>query len=167
MSEEDKKSTSEVTTDVNVKPPRPERRVTINTSVDPSLLGNTAVIPEEEMTPEIKTMLENANGFLTAHNQMNLVKEKFKYDCMISVNGGTFLIDDNFIMRVKSKLDDEVSSPILLDYYGAPILILRLKEFYDTIVAKHKEAMNSYSYAYRKLQRVSKKNAAKRSLELS
>lgn len=146
---------------------KPQRRIMINTAIDPNLLASPAKIPEAELSSETKTLIEWANTFLTAHNQMNLIKEKFKYDCMMSHNGGTFNLTRSFLSDVKFCIDEGESGGIFIDHYGAPIMILRLKEFYVEAYSRFKESLNAYAAGYRRMQRGMKSLKAERALELA
>jgi hypothetical protein len=97
----------------------------------------------------ITTVLEFANYQSSLKQQKEILKQKFKDDCIYAHNGGLFLPDFAWLAGVS--IINEPSQWII-DINGNPIWVEDIKEFYRLAYANYAKALDQFGAAYRDLK---------------
>lgn len=104
------------------------------------------------MTSKLNKALEFTNYRTTLNIQHNALKSKVQTLLNYSINGGTFEISQMLISFVKTLIDQEYDTAVLLDVYNNPIEIVGLEDFLEEILSRYFEATNEYHAEYSKIK---------------
>lgn len=105
------------------------------------------------MDERLEKALEFANFMVTLNNQKRSLVEKYHTDCVYYHSGGTFTINKSLITFVKTLVDLENTSMVLIDDNELPIRIDDLAQFLSDILDQYFIASNSYYNDYQLLKK--------------
>ncbi len=88
----------------------------------------------------------------TLADQKRILVEEFNQNSLYFFNGGCFLANRELITFLKTLLDFDKSSAVVIDHNNTPIDIPNLKSFLEEIINTHTTAINSYHNKYQKLK---------------
>lgn len=100
----------------------------------------------------LEEMLSISNTRATFHNQVRIAGHKFRTSCILSFQGGRFLITQEFIGHLYYKTQTGTDKAIVLDESGIPVLIEDITEFLDLASSRYYEALNEYYEEYTRLR---------------
>lgn len=110
------------------------------------------------MDERLEKALEQANYIATIQNQKKNIQLRFSNNSLYSVNGGTFMVDQQLIAFAKAMIHHD--NIIVIDQRGNPILIEDPSKFYDEIVSKYIEATQEFYTSYSQLRKARNTKAA-------
>ena len=94
------------------------------------------------------------------HNRQTALKvakqallERVQAQTILAQDGGVFQITEQMIGTLKSLIDAQYETVIMLDANHNPIKISDPQEFLNRAIAKYQEALNEYHIAYEKLKK--------------
>ena len=94
------------------------------------------------------------------HNRQTALKvakqallERVQAHTILAQDGGVFQITEQMIGTLKSLVDAEYETVIMLDANNNPIKIANPQDFLIKAIARYQEALNEYHIAYEKLKR--------------
>jgi len=106
------------------------------------------------MDERLEKALEFANFMVTLNNQKRSLKEKYRNDCVYYQNGGTFTITKELITFVKTLVDlNHITDIVVIDDNELPIRVSDLKKFLEDIINQYFIASNSYYNNYQSLKK--------------
>jgi hypothetical protein len=106
------------------------------------------------MDERLEKALQFANFMVTLNNQKRSLREKYQTNCVFYQNGGTFTITKDLITFVKTLVDlNNTTDIVVIDDNELPIRIDNLNEFLSNIVDQYFMATNSYYNEYENLKK--------------
>jgi hypothetical protein len=104
------------------------------------------------MDEKLKQAFETANYMASLADQKRILNEEYQQNSIYFYNGGCFHATRELINFVKTLIDLDKSSAVLIDANSLPIDVADLKKFFDDVVDIHFTAINSYYNKYQKLK---------------
>jgi hypothetical protein len=105
------------------------------------------------MDERLEKALQFANFMVTLNNQKRSLREKYQTNCVFYQNGGTFTITKDLITFVKTLVDlNNTTDIVVIDDNELPIRIDNLNEFLSNILDQYFMATNSYYNEYENLK---------------
>jgi hypothetical protein len=101
------------------------------------------------MDNNLTTVLEFANYQSSLKQQKEILKQKFKDDCIYAHNGGLFLPDFAWLAGINNINED---SQWIIDINGNPIWVEDVKEFYRLSYQNYVNALDQFGTAYQALR---------------
>jgi len=108
------------------------------------------------MTTDIEKAFEIASFMGTLNNQKSVLAEEYNQSLHYFINGASFKVNPELLSFVSTLIKHNIESTVLIDQYGAPVMIDNLLDFFNSILATYTEANNSYYYNYQKLTNTKK-----------
>jgi hypothetical protein len=106
------------------------------------------------MDERLEKALQFANFMVTLNNQKRSLREKYQTNCVFYQNGGTFTITKDLITFVKTLVDlNNTTDIVVIDDNELPIRIDNMNEFLSNIVDQYFMATNSYYNEYENLKK--------------
>lgn len=97
------------------------------------------------MDERLEKALDVANLMTTYNNQRELLKEKFKEDCLYHKDGHRFFVDRTLINFLSTLLNlGHTSDVIILDDFENPYMIEDVQQMLDEIISVYFESTNDY-----------------------
>jgi hypothetical protein len=94
------------------------------------------------------------------HNRQTALKvakqvllERVQAHTILAQDGGVFQVTEQMMGTLRSLIDADYETVIMLDANSNPIKIADPKDFLNKAIAKYQEALNEYHIAYEKLKR--------------
>lgn len=103
------------------------------------------------MDDRLKKALEISDLMVTLNNTKRILKEQYAEKLQYYQNGGRFVVTRDIITFVKTLIDLNQISAVIIDVDGEPVSIDDLQTFLNTIVSIYTEASNFYIVEYQKL----------------
>ena len=104
------------------------------------------------MDEKIKQVFDVANYMTTLADQKRILVEEYNQNIIYFFNGGCFRVDRELINFVKTLIDLDKRSAVIIDQNSSPVDIENLKTFLDEILNTYFSAVNSYHNKYQKLR---------------
>lgn len=104
------------------------------------------------MDERIEKALEISKYLTTLNNQKRVLQEQFKVNSTHYCNGGQFSVTQTLIAFVKTLLDNNQDTAIIVDDHSIPIYIENLKSFFDDILNVYFTASNKFLTDYNTLK---------------
>lgn len=105
------------------------------------------------MDERLQKALEFSNYSLTINNQKRNIKNRVQQLQIVHKNGGVFTADAVTIAFVKTLIDLEQKSAILIDTKENPVRVGNLEEFLDILVSAYTSATTEFEIEYEKLKK--------------
>ena len=105
------------------------------------------------MDERLKKALEFSNYRISLFQKKEDLKLNMSNMLTYASEGGIFKIDTALICFVKAIIDQGKERIVLIDSNENPIVINKIKEFYDEIFNRYFEATNLYHTEYTKLKK--------------
>ena len=103
------------------------------------------------MDDRLKKALEISDLMVTLNNTKRILKEQYAEKLQYYQNGGRFVVTRDMITFLKTLIDLNQISAVIIDVDGEPVSIDDLQTFLNTIVSIYTEASNFYIVEYQKL----------------
>jgi hypothetical protein len=105
------------------------------------------------MDEKVEKAFAVANYMATLSNQRRIALEEYNQKLVFYINGATFKIDSTLINFTKTMLDLGYTDDVpFLDANNFPVVIADVKVFFDSILSKYLEALNSYALTYAEIK---------------
>lgn len=104
------------------------------------------------MDEKVKQAFDVANYMTTLADQKRILVEEYNQNIIYFFNGGCFRVDRELINFVKTLIDLDKRSAVIIDQNSSPVDIENLKTFLDEILNTYFSAVNSYHNKYQKLR---------------
>lgn len=101
----------------------------------------------------LQKALEFSNYIATITNQKQQIKNRVAQLQLVHANGGTFRANQETIAFVKTLLDMDHKSAILLDSKDNPINVTDVKDLLEQLVSAYFSAMQEYDAEYTKIKK--------------
>jgi hypothetical protein len=115
------------------------------------------------MEDRLKNALEFANYRQTLNNQLHKIKLRTEGNLVISKNGGTFRVDQEFICFLDFLNRSSMSEATILDSNMIPVQITDVSAFLKEVSTRYFEVTNDY---YRDFQSIRKARNVRTMLDL-
>ena len=104
------------------------------------------------MSEKLDKAFEIANYMTALASQKQILKEEFHQNLIHYHNGGMFTVTRELINFLKTLIDLEKHSTVLVDDNELPIDIEDADKFFNDIVSKYQFAINGYYTQYTRLR---------------
>lgn len=100
------------------------------------------------MDERLEKAFQTANYMITLSNQRRLAAEELAQNLIYYTQGSSFTVNRELISFVKTLIDLNHKSTILLDDNNIPVEIKNCKDFLTAILEVYNESMNTYLKKY-------------------
>tara|TARA_B100001287_G_C22681126_1_gene530457 strand:+ start:2114 stop:2461 length:348 start_codon:yes stop_codon:yes gene_type:complete len=105
------------------------------------------------MDERLEKALDFANYRITLGNQKRTLKQRTQVLQTVHYEKGVFFADASTISFVKTLIDCDKDSSVIVDTKENPIAINDLKDFLETLLSAYTEAMNEYKIQSDKIKK--------------
>ena len=106
------------------------------------------------MDERLEKALEFSNYVATINNQKENIRQRVAQLQIVHHTGGVFLANQETISFVKTMIDMEHTTGVLIDSKGAPVQVKSFKELLEKLVSAYHSSANELDAEYTKLKKV-------------